>query len=319
LRRDFLLVTLAFICFALLPEAPAVDPPPDGGDLAGNKAERTNTLFTLTIGSANTGLAEVALYSNTTGNDKTASGQAALSNNTTGSNKVGLSFSAGANPTDGRNNIDIGHTGVASETGRIRIGTAGRQTATFIAGIYNVSDSGTIKRACINSTGRLDTQPPASLCRLKTKIKPVHKSSEVLLVLKPVMFHYENNEQRTAQFGLIAKKIARLSSALVVLDDNGEIYRVRYDTVNAMLLNEFLKEHGRVEELEGTIARQQKQIEGLSAGLQKMSAQVEVGRQRRKLSLMSGNMRSVFRILLLAQSKAAAGILLTNPIYFESG
>jgi uncharacterized coiled-coil protein SlyX len=104
-----------------------------------------------------------------------------------------------------------------------------------------------------------------------------------------------------------------------VLDDNGEIYRVRYDTVNAMLLNEFLKEHGRVEELEGTIARQQKQIEGLSANLQKMSAQVELGRQRRKLSLMSGNMRSVFRILLLAQSKAAAGILLTNPIYFESG
>jgi hypothetical protein len=92
LRRDFLLVTLAFTCFALLPEAPAVDPPPDGGDLAGNKAERTNTLFTLTTGSANTGLEEVALYSNTTGNDKTASGQAALSNNTTGSNKVGLGF-----------------------------------------------------------------------------------------------------------------------------------------------------------------------------------------------------------------------------------
>ena len=104
------------------------------------------------------------------------------------------------------------------------------------------------------------------MCRLKTKIKPVHKSSEVLLALKPVMFHYENNEQRTAQFGLIAKKIATLSSALVALDDNAKIYRVRYDTVNAMLLNEFLKEHGRVEKVEATIARQQEQIEWSHCG-----------------------------------------------------
>jgi hypothetical protein len=141
-----------------------------------------------------------------------------------------------------------------------------------------VSEGGTIKPVYINSTGRLGTQPPASARRFKTNIKPMDKSSEALLALKPVTFHYKNDEQSTAQFGLIAEEVAKVSPELVVRDDDGEIYTVRYEAVNAMLLNEFLKEHRTVQEQGATIARQQKQIEALSAGLQKVSAQLEVNR-----------------------------------------
>jgi len=137
------------------------------------------------------------------------------------------------------------------------------------------SEGGTIKPVYINSTGRLRTQPPASARRFKTNIKPMDRSSEALLALKPVTFHYKNDEQSTAQFGLIAEEVAKVSPELVVRDDDGEIYTVRYDAVNAMLLNEFLKEHRRVQELEANAARQQKQIEALTEGLQKVSAQLE--------------------------------------------
>ena len=180
------------------------------------------------------------------------------------------------------NNIDIGNVGVAGEVGKIRIGTAGRQTSAFIAGIYNVSEGGTIKPVYINSSGRLGTQPPASSRRFKTAIKPMDKSSEALLALKPVTFHYKNDGENTAQFGLIAEEVANVNPDLVVRDDNGEIYTVRYEAVNAMLLNEFLKEHQRaleehrkVEEQGASIAQLKKQIEALTATVQKVSDQLE--------------------------------------------
>jgi hypothetical protein len=141
-----------------------------------------------------------------------------------------------------------------------------------------VSEGGTIKPVYINSTGRLGTQPPASARRFKTNIKPMDKSSEALLALKPVTFHYKNDEQSTAQFGLIAEEVAKVSPELVVRDDDGEIYTVRYEAVNAMLLNEFLKEHRTVQEQGATIARLQKQIEALTAGLQRVSAQIELSK-----------------------------------------
>ena len=141
-----------------------------------------------------------------------------------------------------------------------------------------MSEGGTIKPVYINSTGRLGTQPPASARRFKTNIKPMDKSSEALLALKPVTFHYKNDEQSTAQFGLIAEEVAKVSPELVVRDDDGEIYTVRYEAVNAMLLNEFLKEHRTVQEQGATIARLQKQIEALTAGLQRVSAQIELSK-----------------------------------------
>jgi ATP/maltotriose-dependent transcriptional regulator MalT len=115
------------------------------------------------------------------------------------------------------------------------------------------------------------------------------QTSEAVLALKPVTFHYKSDNKGTPQFGLIAEEVAEINPDLVVRDENGEIYTVRYDAVNAMLLNEFLKQHRKMEALQAsfaqqrkdfqaTVARQQNQIEALAAGLQKVSAQVEMSR-----------------------------------------
>ncbi|PYK69583.1 MAG: hypothetical protein DME44_13835, partial [Verrucomicrobia bacterium] len=108
------------------------------------------------------------------------------------------------------------------------------------------------------------------------------KASEAVLSLKPVTFHYKSDSTNTPQFGLIAEEVGKVDPDLVVRDENGDIYTVRYDAVNAMLLNEFLKEHRKVEEqrayFESKLAQQQKQIETLTAGLQKVSAAVELNK-----------------------------------------
>jgi septal ring factor EnvC (AmiA/AmiB activator) len=146
----------------------------------------------------------------------------------------------------------------------------------------------------IDSAGQLGTV--SSSRRFKKEIKPMEQTSEVILALKPVTFHYKRDATGTPQFGLIAEEVAQVNPDLVVRDENGEIYTVRYDAVNAMLLNEFLKEHRRVEEqqatiaelkstvaqqqkeLQATAAHQQKQIEALTAGLQKVSAELEASK-----------------------------------------
>ena len=104
------------------------------------------------------------------------------------------------------------------------------------------------------------------------------KASEVILSLRPVTFHYKSDVKDTPQFGLVAEEVAKVNPALVLPDKEGKPYTVRYDQVNAMLLNEFLKEHRIVQEQGATIARQQKQIEALTVGLQKLSAQLEVSK-----------------------------------------
>ena len=111
------------------------------------------------------------------------------------------------------------------------------------------------------------------------------KTSEAILALKPVSFHYKTDRKGTPQFGLIAEEVAKVNPDLVVRDRKGEIYSVRYEAVNAMLLNEFLKEHKTVQELESVVALQQKQIEALTGGLQKVSAQVEVNKAAPKTVL----------------------------------
>jgi hypothetical protein len=93
--------------------------------------------------------------------------------------------------------------------------------------------------------------------RFKKEIKPMDSASEASLALKPVTFHYKSEAKRAAQFGWIAEDVAEVNPDLVVRDENGEIYIVRYDAVNAMLLNEFLKEHRKVEEQGAIIAKQQ--------------------------------------------------------------
>jgi hypothetical protein len=159
-------------------------------------------------------------------------------------------------------NITIGSRIGGEFSGQIRVGTQGTQTDTFIAGIFGQrAFNGT--PVYINSEGRLGTN--TSSARFKEEITPMNKASETLYALKPVTFRYKSDKTGTPQFGLIADEVAEVNPNLVVRDQNGEIYTVRYDAVNAMLLNEFLKEHRKVEELGANAARQQKRIEAVTA------------------------------------------------------
>jgi len=254
-----------------------------------NTATGVDALFINGTGNNNTATGVNALFNNTTGNGNTSNGVRALSNNTTGSRNIALGFDAGRNLTTGDNDIDIANQGVAGESGTTRIGKQGTQIATFIAGIFNVNEGGTIKPLYINSNGQLGTQPPPSSRRFKKEIKPMDQTSEAILGLNPVTFQYKDDSTGIPQFGLIAEEVAKANPDLVVRDDNGEIYTVRYEAVNAMLLNEFLKEHQKVAILEVAVAeerkisesrtvQQQKQIEALAASVQKMSDQLQLNK-----------------------------------------
>jgi hypothetical protein len=211
-----------------------------------NTAAGLNALFGNTEGNENTANGHSALQNNTTGNDNTAVGHDALFNNTTGSNNIALGHGAGSNLTTGSNNIDIGFFGVPGEANTIRIGTQGTQTKTFVAGIAEAGIMGLPVK--VNGNGQLGTTP--SSARFKQNIKPMDKASEVILALKPVTFRYkpEIDPARSAQFGLVAEQVEEVNPDLVVRDKEGKVNTVRYDAVNAMLLNEFLKEHKEVEE-----------------------------------------------------------------------
>jgi len=148
--------------------------------------------------------------------------------------------------------------------------------STWISNIYGVTtQSGTSAPVIVSNTGQLGTV--ASSERFKKNIS-MEKSSEAILSLRPVTFHYKTDTQDIPQFGLIAEEVAKVNPALVLPDKDGRPYTVRYDAVNAMLLNEFLKEHRTVNELRATVAQQQKQLEALTAGLQKVSAQLELNK-----------------------------------------
>jgi hypothetical protein len=160
------------------------------------------------------------------------------------------------------------------EAGTIRIGRPVTQNRTFIAGIRGVTTGmANAVPVLIDSAGQLGTM--SSSLRFKKEIKPMDRASEVILALKPVTFHYKSDKTGTPQFGLIAEEVAQINPDLVVRGENSEVYTVRYEAVNAMLLNEFLKEHRHVREQDATIAHLQKQIEALTTGLQKVSAQLE--------------------------------------------
>jgi len=240
-----------------------------------------------TTGNQNTGTGYFAVYQNTTGNNNTGHGYSALLNNTTGVGNIALGSFAGANLTTGDNNIDIGNQGVAAEAGAVRIGTQGTHTATYLAGINGAGVMGVAVK--INAAGQLGTAPSAA--RFKDEIKPMEKASEAIFRLKPVTFRYkkEIDPEGIPQFGLVAEDVEKVNAALVARDADGKVYTVRYEAVNAMLLNEFLKEHRKVEQQEASIAQleqdfqsrlaeQQKQIEALTAGLQKVSDQLEMSK-----------------------------------------
>jgi hypothetical protein len=242
----------------------------------GNTATGSGALLNDNTGGNNTANGQDALFRNTTGVNNTATGKNALFSNTTGARNIALGFNAGVNLTTGDSNIDIGNFGVAAEAATIRIGAQGTQTRTFVAGISGSPIIGT--SVVVNINGRLGTV--ASSQRFKDDIKAMDKASEAILALKPVSFHYkkEVDPEGIPQFGLVAEQVEKVNPDLVTRDEEGKVYTVRYEAVNAMLLNEFLKEHQKNEEQQTTIARQQKQIEALTAGLQKVSAQLEASK-----------------------------------------
>jgi len=251
-----------------------------------NTAIGDEALFFNTRGTFNTATGQNALFRNSSGEFNTAIGVDALNFNTTGSSNIALGFNAGRNLTTGNSNIDIGSTGVPGEGSTIRIG--GAQTKTFIAGIREVTTAiADAVPVVIDSHNQLGTA--SSSRRFKNEIEPMDKTSEAILALKPVTFQYKSDDAGTPQFGLIAEEVAAVNPDLVVHDNNGELYTVRYDAVNAMLLNEFLKAHRKMEEqevtitqltkrLQATASHQQDQIEALTEGLQKVRAQLEVNK-----------------------------------------
>ena len=180
-----------------------------------------------------------------------------------------MGSNAGANLTTGNDNIDIVALGVAGESNTMRIGGV-KQTATFIAGISGASVPGGVG-VIVDSSGHLGTV--VSSARFKEAIKPMDKASEAILALKPVTFRYkkELDPEKIPQFGLIAEEVETVNPDLVARDEEGKIMSVRYEAVNAMLLNEFLKEHQTVQELK-------KQVAELTAGVQKVSAQLELNK-----------------------------------------
>jgi len=224
-----------------------------------------------TTGIENTGIGASALLDNRTGFDNvaigvdalfnnrkannTAVGAEALINNTTGQNNVALGDLAGSNLTTGSHNIDIGAgiNGIAGESNACRIGSIFGQTAANGSAVF------------ITSGHKLGTATSSK--RFKENINPMNRASEVIFSLKPVAFRYkkEIDPERIPQFGLVAEDVEKVNPALVVRDKEGKPYSVRYDQVNAMVLNEFLKEHRRVEEMQATVAQQRKDSEGTAA------------------------------------------------------
>lgn len=237
---------------------------------SGNTATGANALFGNTTASNNTADGFAALTGNTTGANNTASGTSALLNNSTGNNNIALGYLAGSNLTTGNNNIDIGHTGLAGEAGKIRIGTRGAQNTTYIAGIFGSTVTGGAA-VMVDNKGHLGTV--TSSARYKEAIKPMDKASQALFSLEPVVFRYkkELDPESLPQFGLVAEQVAKVDPALVARDEDGRPYTVRYEAVNAMLLNEFLKEHRRVEALEETVAELKSALNEQAAQIRKVS------------------------------------------------
>jgi uncharacterized coiled-coil protein SlyX len=256
-----------------------------------NTALGNSALFENITGSGNIAVGLSALQSNISGFDNTAVGtgalvastadsntavgSGALSNTTSGGFNTAVGYNAGLNQNSGSNNVYIGAgiNGVAGENDTTRIGAQGTQTKTFIAGISGTT-LGNGMAVRVNANGRLGTAPSSR--RFKQDIKPMDKGSEAILALKPVTFRYkqELDPEGVPQFGLVAEEVEKVNPDLVTRDAEGKVYTVRYEAVNAMLLNEFLREHAKVEELNSKAAKQDATITDLKSTVAKQDAMI---------------------------------------------
>ena len=278
-----------------------------------NTATGQSALFSNTEGQQNTANGLSALFSNTTGSDNTATGAGALSDNITGVENTATGANALPNQTQGERNtangfsalllntegirntaigafalqnstgdrnIGLGHaagSGVTTANDVICIGTAGANVdnSCYIGQIFGATIPGGVA-VIVDASGHLGTV--VSSQRFKDEIKSMDKASEAILALKPVTFRYkkEIDPKSIPQFGLVAEDVAKVNPDLVARDAKGELYTVRYEAVNAMLLNEFLKEHRKVEKLEATVAALAERVNEQTAQLQRVTAQVEI-------------------------------------------
>lgn len=251
-----------------------------------NNAHGVFALFSNNTGSFNNAFGGSALFSNTTGVQNDAFGDTALWSNQIGSSNTAIGDSAGFSIT-GTSNVCIGAEvyGVAGENATVRIAdnlpTAAGLSACYIGGIagqtVDPSGAGTVY---IDNSGKLGVF--LSSQRFKRDVKPMNRASEAVLALKPVTFHYKCDAKNTPCFGLIAEEVAAVNPDLVVGDKDGQPYSVRYDAVNAMLLNEFLKEHTkveqqqrRIEEQEAAIHELESTVAGLVATVKEQATQVQ--------------------------------------------
>jgi hypothetical protein len=238
-----------------------------------NTATGVSALFSNTTGAQNTATGDNALLSNTSGDLNAAFGDNALHSNTTGSSNTAVGASTLFDNTSGSGNTAIGPgsgQGVTTANNVISIGVPfidNVSNSCYVGSIYGQTSIGGTQ-VFINSSHKLGTM--TSSRRFKEDLKPMGKASEAIFALKPVAFRYkkEIDPAGTSQFGLVAEDVQQIDPDLIVRDKEGKPYSVRYDQVNAMLLNEFLKEHRKVEE-------QQRQIDGLTAQLNEQAAQIQ--------------------------------------------
>ena len=262
------------------------------GNTAGNSntASGVGALFNNNTGFNNTAIGYNALLSNTTAGDNTAIGTTALFSNTTGEFNIAIGSQALRDNVTGDSNTAIGDSAGFNITGSgnvcIGAGVNGVAGESNITRIRNVYESVATERAVyVTSDNRIGTL--ASSRRYKEQIKPMEKASETIRSLRPVSFRYkkEIDPAQPLCFGLIAEEVADVNPNLVTLDCEGKPETVRYEAINAMLLSEFIKqheafleEHHKVEKLEATVSRQQKQIEALAADLETVSSRLELSK-----------------------------------------
>ena len=243
-----------------------------------NAAVGAFALFNLINGAENVATGAQALFNLTNGFDNVATGNLPLFNLTNGSNNVAIGAGAGFGLTTGGGNVYIGAVQAAPVTSE--------DNHTYIRNINStsVSGGGTDTVTVNLSTGLLGHL--SSSRRHKEEIKPMEAASETLYRLKPVTYRYkkEIDRDQVLDYGLIAEEVSEIDPNLTICNKEGQIESVRYTAINNMLLNEFLKEHKKVEALQATVAQQQKGIEALIAQVQKVSAQIQVNKSAPRLT-----------------------------------
>ena len=240
--------------------------------LSGNTDGSSNTAIgsnalQISTGSFNVGIGWDTLGGNSTGNSNTAVGYGAGFSNNTGSANTALGAFAGKGVTSAFNVTCLGYGVLGADV----------DNSTWIGNVWGVTpQSGNTAQIVISDGGQLGIL--ASSKRFKKDIASMQDASEAILSLRPVSFHYKTDAHETPQFGLIAEEVAKVNPALVLPDKDGKPYTVRYDAVNAMLLNEFLKEHHKVEKLEAALRAMNERLAEQDAKLAKVSAQIELSK-----------------------------------------